>query len=888
MSVHTWNSGASTDMNSGLNYTPSGTMDSTWDLVWDNTSAINSTATATLTVNSTTVAANYAGTWTGSSRTFNITGNVAFNHATISPVMAAGTLNIGGSFSINKSSSMSSNVTINLTGSSSTITYGVAATGTQPILIFSGNGTFVIGIANITFQRIKMAGGKTYTFPVGVVISTNAGTSGTDATGTLGNIVTWVSSVPGTQASFQSTSSNGPYSLSYMNITDINGTGNAATLWDCSDGTSVRGSNVINIRWPASIYYQDYGKADDTGSGLLMSTAKKTHQAALNLLSNAGDILICRRATTEIPSATLTYPALANGTPSNPIKIMGMPRASLAFTGTWVNNLNAIYNLNITAKPEQHIGRWVKNNSDGNDYLITDIIEQVAYTGRTNGGFAVGDTIVGATSTASWVVLQDTDLGSNTGLLVVWKWATALGRLLYSNGENLQKAGQTRGVANGAGALCFCIDRPYPGSSAAGAAGTLEADEDYAWSQTLSSGQGADLLSTWTADAHDMPIINWNGSATAYDNPNRLWYEIRNFCVRGAAGSTIQNITNGAKSLLKLIGIYASANSGRYGLGGDNTLINRCVIDAVGAVGNPSLGINATSTYCIIMNSAIHHFINCLSVAAGVKVILNNVNLGVEKESTSSEFGSTTIQPDIVLKDVQFGAASIIYGTHTAANLGTSPSIIAIENFNKVLNSHKVYIWDIGTITKNDCTGEPVARTGGGTSVAEFLLNTGTYAAQTKAPAGMSSVGFCPAYIEMKVWLSSSQLTNANFKFYVQSVTDALTSDTFWLECEYIDVSTAQGYHKKIITSTESITARANASDWTQFISTGNFTPAVAGWVTIRIFDNLYSANKKYVDPMYDGCIRQPLWSVGSPDLSLENVSVINLPLQIAPKRLGF
>ncbi len=191
MATHTWNYGASTNaMENGNNYTPSGTMDSTWDLVFDITDAHNATDGGTITCNSITVAANYAGTWTGSSRTFNVTGNVAFNHATISPVMATGTLNIGGSFSINKSSSMSSNVTINLTGSSSTITYGVAATGTQPILIFSGNGTFVIGIANITFQRIKMAGGKTYTFPVGVVISTNAGTSGTDATGTLGNIVT--------------------------------------------------------------------------------------------------------------------------------------------------------------------------------------------------------------------------------------------------------------------------------------------------------------------------------------------------------------------------------------------------------------------------------------------------------------------------------------------------------------------------------------------------------------------------------------------------------------------------------------------------------------------------------------------------------------------------
>lgn len=873
MATRTWSSASSTDMNLATNYSGSGALLTTDDLVFNNTSVINATASGNLSVASLTVGDNYSGVMNISGRTITTTGSQLYQNTASSPTINASTiLNIGGNYTLGKSW-VGANPAINLTGACTiTVLSTIAALGN---IICSNSATFS-GSFNVAPRSFKFAAGFTYTFIAGQSYTFSAPNAG-DFSGTAGNLVTWVSSSTGT--TYNVALGISTLSASYMSITDAINTGGGSIV--VSDGTSIRGNNVSNITWPASIYYQDYGRADDTGTGFLMSTAKKTHQAALNLLSNAGDVLICRRATTEIPSATFTYPAFAIGTPSSPIKIMGMPRGTLAFTGTWVNNLNAIYNLNITAKPEQHIGRWVKNNTNTFDYLITDIIEQVAYSSRQNGGFAVGDTIVGATSTASWVVLQDTDLGSNTGLLVLWKWSTTLGRLLYSSGENLQKAGQTRGVASSTGALCFCIDRPYPGSSAAGTAGTIEADEDYTWSQTLTAsaqqvatgaagGNGADLLSTWTGDAHDLPIINWNGGNFG-DTISRAQYEVRYLSYRGSSSTTTANIYNNGSATFKILGCYITANqAGKVALGVINTTLERSIIDCT------TTGVTAALSAggrLIIRNSAFHHLQFDLRLNSVQQGLFTNVNLGVEGEASGSELYLQTYMGHIIFKDVAIGAASTLISGHDSTIYNDVMTHIFFENFNKVLNAHKLYIYDSGTITKNDCTGgDVVARSGGAPSVAEFLLNTGTYAAQTQAPSGVSSVGYCYNFIEIKVWLSSSQLSNINFRFYVQSTTDAMTSSNFWLECEYIDSYTAQGYHKTIIRSTNSVSARANSSDWTQYLETGSFTPAAAGWVVIRIFDNLYSTNKKYVDPMYNGALRTPQWSLGSALPNPENV----------------
>ena len=847
MATRTWNAAAGqTDMNNGSNYSPTGAIQTSDDLVFNNTSVVNATASANLSVATITVASNYSGIWTVTSRTISCSGNLTFAKAPIA-----------------------TNTTWNITGTNPTLTFGGTTSVSIGSVIFT-SGAFIVGpntSGSLTFTRFKTAPGCTYTFtPISTLnYALGVGTAG-DYSGTAGSLVTFSSATPGTRYTI-SPSAN--ITSSYMSVSDCLVNSSTVQL-DLSDGTSVRGLNNKDIKWPTDIFYYDPSMVNDSGNGLSMSTAKKLRQSAYDMLSNVGDMILCRRNTTETPTATLLYPAFANGTSSIPMQIMGFPRNSLSFTGTWVNNVNAIWGLSITADVEQHIGRLVKNNTNGNNYLITDIIQVINWDGKANGGLVAGTVYTGQTSGYAWTCLYNIDNGS-TGTAIMWKWVPANGRALFVDNDNLRVGTTTYAVVNGTPALCFCIDRPYIGTNATGAAGTIAKDEDYDWAQTLTTGQGADLLSTWNSDAHDLPILDWNAGAFS-DQMTRPKYEYKYLCYKNS-NATVGSLTNNGQNIgpAKLFGCYFSQNQAKANIVG-SFLIDRCIFDAVAS--GATIGINTIAYNCIVRNSAIHHVNNALSTNAAIAspIKLDNVNLGVERESTTSEIVATIPLSNCEFKDVSIGTSSTLYLARTTTLLGNVPSKISIENMNKVANAHKIYVLDIGTITKNDCSGEPVSRTGGALSVVEFLANIGTYSTQTKAPVGYSSAEWCPSYIEMKVWLSATDIVAAkNFKFYVQSVTDTLTSSDLWLECEYIIASTAQGYLKTIVTSSESITARSSASDWSQFISTGNITVAAASWVTLRIFCNKYSANKRYVDPKYEGCLREPLWSLGQPVLSLEN-----------------
>lgn len=69
---------------------------------------------------------------------------------------------------------------------------------------------------------------------------------------------------------------------------------------------------------------------------------------------------------------------------------------------------------------------------------------QLAYTGETGGGFAINDTVTGATSGATGILVGLTDSGTTGTLYIQRTNATP-----FQNGENLQVSAVTRGVASG-------------------------------------------------------------------------------------------------------------------------------------------------------------------------------------------------------------------------------------------------------------------------------------------------------------------------------------------------------------------------------------------------------------------------------------------------------
>lgn len=130
------------------------------------------------------------------------------------------------------------------------------------------------------------------------------------------------------------------------------------------------------------------------------------------------------------------------------------------FTTFWTSSLNAdrvLRPLALTVQYKINAGAWTDlTGANLNAETITapftfaikfTVNRVVEYDGETGGGFAVGNTITGATSGATGVIEEILDLGTY-GQLRISSYTLGGGTRPFENNENLQVSGTTRGVVN--------------------------------------------------------------------------------------------------------------------------------------------------------------------------------------------------------------------------------------------------------------------------------------------------------------------------------------------------------------------------------------------------------------------------------------------------------
>ena len=248
--------------------------------------------------------------------------------------------------------------------------------------------------------------------------------------------------------------------------------------------------------------YCDTELGTGNNDGTTMDDAWQNIEDAMNQARTAGDVLLIRRRSEDIPpDAAINFPS--DGSLEAPIYHIGWPRNEEgAGSGTWANGSTEINDVSgLEMKPQQHMGRKVKQDADGKYYLIT----YVPWTQGTGYAFndADPDTI---TDSDNLFVIRGFKAGdkirvsgstSNDGTYTIA--SVAAGTLTLDGGDSLSDE-----VAGDDVMIWvydrFIIDREYAGSNTGDF--TIDEDEDYdLFTYTATFTAAADDIIT-TSTAH--------------------------------------------------------------------------------------------------------------------------------------------------------------------------------------------------------------------------------------------------------------------------------------------------------------------------------------------------------------------------------------------------
>jgi len=394
----------------------------------------------------------------------------------------------------------------------------------------------------------------------------------------------------------------------------------------------------------------------------------------------------------------------------------------------------------------------------------------------------------------------------------------------------------------------FEIDREYPSATVTGTDGaaTIHADEDYDTAQAIDVAYATEKAA-WTADADDLPLIDWNGTNFNFSissDLNMSWRNLR--AIDSIDGTGVFYINSAA--VQEFIGclIENTNNVNIMYVATSNLLMQRCVIIGDSTAGAGNTGLYITGSLANLKDVAMYDIGYWgLEAINGAVVYLDNVNIGIEDTCTDNCI-SYTACATVVGNNV-----NLVSSTDEVESYGRlgPRNRVSIENYGKIVGAHRMFTPG-GYFTKVDVvagSGDPYKRTAGADSVVELLMDLGHASNNYKSPAFYMTEG------NIDVFTHEFQATtdSRRYRYYVQAEGAVLASE-LWIEVEYVSVydDTSEHYIKKV-TSDEGITIRSGASDWSQYIEVEDIEPAVGSTVRIKCYCRYYDAsNKIYIDPL--------------------------------------
>jgi len=384
----------------------------------------------------------------------------------------------------------------------------------------------------------------------------------------------------------------------------------------------------------------------------------------------------------------------------------------------------------------------------------------------------------------------------------------------------------------------FIIDREYAGTTAATAACTIEKDELYDIAQAIDDSTWTIKLSTWTADADDLPVIDME--ATAYYLLFNDPYHWRMMGIHFVGGTSTGTVYVGSSSHVqfKYCLFEQDQNNNCLYCASESTInfVDQCIVYG-NSTGTSQNGIAlARGTRLIMSNSAIYNMGGMGIDSGNGHSELDNVNIGVEATNDTYDVGLGI--HDLHWKNVKLGSTNkILDGIFYRGQ-------IMIENYQKVLGNH--YCFNVNGIMYSvpvvAGSGDPYKRSGGSDIVLAITQNQSSDSRSTIFDGVMLSA------FKTLIWTDTSSYT---YRFYCQANALSTTAAEVFVKATYVDAyDDTSEYHYGTVKSTQTISARSGADDWSQYIEV-TVQLAVAGCVELEILTGFYDADGiLYIDPM--------------------------------------
>ena len=387
------------------------------------------------------------------------------------------------------------------------------------------------------------------------------------------------------------------------------------------------------------------------------------------------------------------------------------------------------------------------------------------------------------------------------------------------------------------------IDREYSGSTSPSGSGTIHADEDYATAQAIDDSGWTITKTDWNTDADTLAVIDFNDTTFQWDFNSAAYHCIYNLGFLNSKNGNGMLFPRNTCRIIFIRGCYFDLT----GVTGNSTGLQVTVVSLVLErsifVGTNDGGYSCSLLYanrgfcwikdCAFYGSDYYNVLISYSFA-----YLENVNIGVEAAGDTYDM-LVQYHSEIKGRDVKIGSSgiSVFWPAHLYP-------MIKIENYGKILGAHFSQS-PHGTVIKLDVvagSGDPQKRSTGSDSVIEVAYNqndaNSLYGQGDREKVDIFTHDF------------DASTDSRRYRYYVQAE-GAVSASQLWIEVEYVaKYDDDSEYVIKKEVSTQSISVRADESDWSQYIQVDDITPAVASRVRIKCYCSYYDAtNKIYVDP---------------------------------------
>lgn len=387
----------------------------------------------------------------------------------------------------------------------------------------------------------------------------------------------------------------------------------------------------------------------------------------------------------------------------------------------------------------------------------------------------------------------------------------------------------------------FVIDREYAGATSADEDVTINEDEDYNTAQAIDDDAWTIKLSTWTDDAEDLPVIDFNSENYQLRALIARYTSFKNIEVKESAdGSGVISFSNNRQNELINCLVYTSSNSPLIvATSGTLVYISNTIIEGSGA-GASQVGILASSTAGYwIDNSAIY---NCgdsgLYISGGNQWKLFNVNIGVEVANGDDDIYLYRTLNNVIGRDVKLGGTNgLVFFNDVHA-----PASVQITNYNKTLGYNRAFYHHVYA-ERVPVSGETPNK-----KYSDYVIKLD----------GVSGTEINnPNFAQVVHRYQVSQNSSKTYRIYIYNDTgstlnSSLATDDICLRCRYIAGydDTSEYVHSAWQYSTEtSIADAADADDW-DYLEVSAFTPAINSDVECEILYEYSTANDVFIDPL--------------------------------------